>query len=73
MSLAEKIKKEFPDFDLILSPAMGGVIIGYEIGKTFKKRDNFFRKSEGEFQLRRDFKIKKNSKVINNRRCYNNW
>ena len=36
-SLAEKIKKEFSDFDLILSPAMGGLIIGYEIGKLLKK------------------------------------
>ena len=31
VSLANKIKKEFKDFDLILSPAMGGIIIGYEI------------------------------------------
>ena len=32
-SLSEKIKKEFKDFDLILSPAMGGILIGYEIGR----------------------------------------
>ena len=35
-SLSEKIKKSFKDFDLILSPAMGGIIIGYEIGKIIK-------------------------------------
>ena len=36
ISLAEKIKNQFSDFNLILSPAMGGLIIGYEIGKILK-------------------------------------
>ena len=63
-SLAEKIKKELPDFDLILSPAMGGVIIGYEIGKLLKKETIFSERVEGKFELRRDFKIKKDSKVL---------
>ena len=31
-SLANKIKKKYKKIDLILAPAMGGVIIGYEIG-----------------------------------------
>ena len=30
-SLADKIQKEFNSFDLILSPAMGGIIVGYEL------------------------------------------
>ncbi|MDC0937938.1 orotate phosphoribosyltransferase [Pelagibacteraceae bacterium] len=63
-SLAEKIKKEFPDFDLILSPAMGGIIIGYEIGKLLKKETIFSERVNGEFKLRRDFKIKKDRKVL---------
>ena len=63
-SLAEKIKKEFIEFDLILSPAMGGVIIGYEIGKLLKKETIFSERVKGEFKLRRDFKIKKESKVL---------
>ena len=37
-SLADKIKNEFNDFDLILSPAMGGIIIGYELGKILNKK-----------------------------------
>ena len=40
-SLANKIKKKYKKIDLILAPAMGGVIIGYEDWKTFKKRNNF--------------------------------
>jgi orotate phosphoribosyltransferase len=64
ISLAEKIKKEFSDFDLILSPAMGGILIGYEIGKLLEKETIFSERVGGEFQLRRDFKIKKNCKVL---------
>ena len=63
-SLAEKITKEFTDFDLILSPAMGGVVIGYEIGKLLKKETIFSERVNGIFKLRRDFQIKKNSKVL---------
>ena len=64
VSLAEKIEKEFSEFDLILSPAMGGLIIGYEIGKLLKKETIFSERVNNEFKLRRDFKIKKNSKVL---------
>jgi len=35
-----KNKNKFKNIDLILAPAMGGVIIGYEIGKLIKKRNN---------------------------------
>ena len=63
-SLASKIKNEFSDFDLILSPAMGGIIVGYEIGKILNKQTIFSERVNGEFKLRRDFKIKKNDKVL---------
>ncbi len=63
-SLALKIKKNFKKFDLILSPAMGGIIIGYEIGKLLKKETIFCERVNGKFILRRGFKIKKGSKVL---------
>jgi orotate phosphoribosyltransferase len=63
-SLAEKIKKELDDFDLILSPAMGGIIVGYELGRLLNKETIFSERVNGEFKLRRDFNIKKNSKVL---------
>ena len=40
-SLVSKIKNEFKDIDLILSPAMGGIIIGYEVGRLLKKTTIF--------------------------------
>ena len=63
-SLASKIKKEFKSFDLILSPAMGGIIIGYEIGRLLKKETIFCERVKGKFTLRRGFYIKRNSKVL---------
>ena len=61
-SLAEKIKSTFNDFDMILSPAMGGIIIGYELGRILKKETIFSERVNGEFKLRRDFEIKKTIK-----------
>ena len=63
-SLASKIKKNFSKFDLILSPAMGGIVIGYEIGRILKKETIFCERVRGKFTLRRGFKIKKGSKVL---------
>ena len=63
-SLANKIKKNFKKFDLILAPAMGGIIIGYEIGRILKKETIFCERVDGKFKLRRGFKIKKGSKVL---------
>ena len=64
ISLSKKIKKNFKKIDLILSPAMGGVIIGYEIGKLLKKETIFCERDSGNFVLRRGFLIKKNTRVL---------
>ena len=63
-SLSNKIKKKYKKIDLILAPAMGGVIIGYEIGKLLKKETIFCERVNGKFTLRRGFTIKKNAKVL---------
>jgi orotate phosphoribosyltransferase len=63
-SLAYKIKKKFKNIDLILAPAIGGIIIGYEIGKILRKETIFCERVKGKFSLRRGFKIKKDAKVL---------
>ncbi|MDC3088070.1 orotate phosphoribosyltransferase [Candidatus Pelagibacter sp.] len=63
-SLAKKIKKNFKKIDLILAPAMGGIIIGYEIGRLLNKETIFCERVKGRFTLRRGFNIKKGSKVL---------
>ena len=63
-SLANKIKENFGKIDIILSPAIGGIVIGYEIGKILNVETIFAERSEGIFVLRRGFQIKKNQKVL---------
>ena len=63
-SLANKIKKNFKKIDLILAPAIGGIVIGYEIGRLLKKETIFCERVNGKFILRRGFKIKANSRVL---------
>ena len=63
-SLAQKIRRNFKNIDLILAPAMGGIVIGYEIGKILKKETIFCERVNGSFTLRRGFSIRKNSRVL---------
>ena len=64
ISLSKKIKKKFKSIDLILSPAMGGIVIGYEIGRLLNKETIFCERVKKKFTLRRGFFIKKNTKVL---------
>ena len=63
-SLSSKIKKKFKKIDIILSPAMGGIVIGYIVGNLLNKETIFCERVNGKFILRRGFSIKKNSKVL---------
>ena len=64
LSLSKKIKKNFKQIDIILAPAMGGIIIGYEIGRLLKKETIFCERVNKKFKLRRGFSIPKNSRVL---------
>ena len=63
-SLASKIKKKFKKIDLILSPAIGGIVIGFEIGRILNKETIFCERVKGNFKLRRGFSIKRKSKIL---------
>ena len=59
ISLSEKIKEIFQNFlILILSPAIGGIIIGYEIGRILNIETIFVERVNNNFQIRRGFEIK---------------
>ncbi len=60
------IKKiiKITEIDLVVSPAMGGVIIGCKIGEIINKNSIFLERVNGKFTLRRGFKIKRNQKVL---------
>jgi orotate phosphoribosyltransferase len=65
-ALAEKIKQTIDanKIDLVIAPAMGGVIVGFETAKHLGKDSVFCERVEGRFQLRRGFEIKKGQKVL---------
>ena len=63
-SLKEKIQSTFKKIDVILSPAMGGVVVGYEIGRQLGVRTIFTERVNGKFELRRGFSLNKNENVL---------
>ena len=63
-SLVKKIKKQFGKIDIILSPALGGVVVGYEIGRQLNIRTIFSERENKKMILRRGFVIPKKSKVL---------
>ena len=64
LSLCEKIRNNFGKIDIILSPAIGGIVVGYEIGRQLGIETIFAERNEGKLILRRGFKIPKNSNVL---------
>ena len=65
LALSQKIKEKFKEnIDLIVSPAMGGVIIGHEIARNLNVPFIFLERVNGIFELRRGFSIKSGSKCL---------
>jgi orotate phosphoribosyltransferase len=65
-NLAKKINNiiDLENIDLIVSPAMGGVIVGYELSRHIKKPNIFAERKEGKFSIRRGFQINKGQKIL---------
>ena len=66
LALVENIKKiiKIDKINLVVSPAMGGVVIGSKIGEVLNKKAIFLERVNGSFTLRRGFQIFKNDKVL---------
>ncbi len=68
--ITEKLGKKLAEalsgieFDTIVAPAIGAVIIGYETAKQAKKRNLFVERKDGVMQLRRGYTLKKGEKVV---------
>jgi orotate phosphoribosyltransferase len=64
-ALAAKIREELRrEIDLVVSPAMGGVIIGHEMGRALGRRAIFVERPQGRFELRRGFRLEPGDKVL---------
>ncbi|MBX7513170.1 orotate phosphoribosyltransferase [Qipengyuania sp. GH38] len=65
LALAQKIPREIRnEIDVVVSPAMGGIIIGQEMGRALGKDAMFLERPDGEFHLRRGFRIEPGAKVL---------
>lgn len=63
--LAQKLPRDLrAEIDLVVSPAMGGIIIGHEMGRALGVDAIFLERPEGEFTLRRGFEIEPGQKVL---------
>lgn len=63
--LARKVTESVGgDIELVFSPAMGGVVIGYEMGRQLGKPAIFFERVEGSFELRRGFDIPEGARSL---------
>jgi len=64
-ALAAKLPAEVRDsVDAVVSPAMGGVIIGHEIGRALGKKAMFVERPQGRFELRRGFRLEPGERVL---------
>ena len=63
-ALTEKIKNNFNKINIVLSPALGGIVVGYEIGKQLNVQTIFAERDDGELLLRRGFVIPQNFNVL---------
>ena len=64
LAILIKDKIDAKIIDVIVSPAMGGVIIGSRVGEELNKKSIFLERVKGKLVLRRGFSIKEKSKVI---------
>jgi orotate phosphoribosyltransferase len=60
--LADKLRGV--ECDAVVSPALGGIIVGQEVGRALGKRHIFVEKDAGNLVLRRGFEIKPNERFI---------
>lgn len=63
-ALADKIRASGKRFDAIVAPAMGGVVVGYEMGRQLGIPAMFCERVDGSFHLRRGFTLEKGQRVL---------
>lgn len=63
-ALARKIEAEFGKVDVVVSPAVGGIVPGYETARHLNAKAIFVEREEGQFRLRRGFEIEAGAKVV---------
>jgi len=62
--LADKILDIVPEIDVVVSPALGGIVIGQEVAAQIGCRAIFCERVEGKLTLRRGFSVEKGEKCL---------
>ena len=64
-ALADKLPADVRDaIEAVVSPAMGGVIIGHEMGRALGRPAMFVERPKGRFELRRGFRLEAGTRVL---------
>jgi orotate phosphoribosyltransferase len=63
-ALAEKITAQAPDLEVVISPAVGGIIPGYETARQLGLPSLYVEREGGQFKLRRGFSIRPGARVV---------
>ena len=64
-ALAAKLPEELrSQIDAVVSPAMGGVIVGHEMGRALNRPALFLERPEGQFHFRRGFALERGARVL---------
>lgn len=63
-ALAEKVRAAFGEIDIVVSPAVGGIVPGYETARHLGAKAIFVERENGQFALRRGFEIPAGARVL---------
>lgn len=63
-ALADKVRAEIGEVDLVVGPAMGGVIVAYEVARQLGVEEIFCERVDGEFTFRRGFEVPQGAKIL---------
>tara|TARA_B100001173_G_scaffold66929_1_gene56678 strand:+ start:351 stop:932 length:582 start_codon:yes stop_codon:yes gene_type:complete len=64
-ALAKKVESKINEkIEYVIAPALGGILVGYEIARCLNSKSMFFERTNKEFELRRGFEIEQNKSVL---------
>ena len=62
--VVEELKKDGLEIDTVLGPAIGGILVSYEVGRQLDVRSIFSEREENQMTLRRGFSVEKGEKIL---------
>ena len=64
-ALAKKVESKINEkIDYVIAPALGGILVGYEVARCLNSKSIFFERTNEEFELRRGFEIEQNKNIL---------